>query len=132
MRVIPPNDAPNRSLDHHTSFETGRSVRGDRIVGEVHLPLDAAQLVPGTASYGGDASCDASYVPSIGNNIGGGGGGSGAAYRLSGDWELQGALGGSLGGARVGADIVIHGPPSPSSAAGRLRRRRESVGWYAR
>ncbi|CAN0484013.1 unnamed protein product, partial [Ectocarpus sp. 12 AP-2014] len=31
------------------SFETGRSGRGDRIVGEVHLPLEAAQLVPGTS-----------------------------------------------------------------------------------
>eukprot|EP00752_Nemacystus_decipiens_P012863 g11388.t2 len=104
------------------SFETGRSVRGDRIVGEVHLPLDAAQLVPGSSSRGRDPS----YVPSSGNDMGDGDGGSGAAYRLSGDWELQGALGGTLGGARVGADIVIHGPPSPSSAAGRLRRRRES------
>lgn len=119
---------PKFLLDHSNSFETGRSGRGDRVVGEVHLPLDAAQLVPGTSPLGGDPS-----YPSAGNGHGGGGGsGSRAAYRLSGDWELQGALGGSLGGARVGADIVVHGPPSPTSAAGRLRRRRESVGWYAR
>ena len=95
---------------HTHSFETGRSGRGDRIVGEVHLPLEAAQLVPGTPSAD-DAR---------------------PAYRLSGDWELQGLLGAVGDGATVGADVTVRGPPSPTSAAGRLRRRRESVGWYAR
>ncbi|CBJ27123.1 hypothetical protein Esi_0055_0092 [Ectocarpus siliculosus] len=110
------------------SFETGRSGRGDRVVGEVHLPLEAAQLVPGTSGLDDNADMFSSSSSS-----GGWDGGSGPAYRLRGDWELQGALGGPLCGARVGADIMVHGPPSPSSAAGRLRRRRrESVGWYAR
>lgn len=123
---LPTHKKKKKSHDpqlHCYSFEAGRSGRGDRIVGEVHLPLEAAQLIPGTTSSF-DGSCGGG---------GGGGGDRGAAYRLSGDWELQGALGDSLGGARVGADIVVHGPPSPTSAAGRLKRmRRESVGWYAR
>lgn len=93
------------------SFEAGRSGRGDRVVGEVHVPLDHAELVPGTSDGGGDAA---------------------PAYRLRGDWELQGMVGRPGLGARVGADVVVRGPPSPTSAAGRLRRRRESVGWYAR
>ncbi|CAM9543494.1 unnamed protein product, partial [Hapterophycus canaliculatus] len=125
------------------SFEAGRSGRGDRAVGEVHLPLDAAQLVPGTSGLDSDSFSSASSPFSRGSGGGGGGGDGfdgggiigdgGAAYRLRGEWELQGALGDPLGGARVGADIVVHGPPSPTSAAGRLRRRRrESVGWYAR
>ncbi|CAM9202710.1 unnamed protein product [Ectocarpus fasciculatus] len=113
------------------SFETGRSGRGDRVVGEVHLPLEAAQLVPGTS--GGLDDNGADMFSSTSSPSGGWDGDNGPAYRLRGDWELQGALGGPLGGARVGADIMVHGPPSPSSAAGRLRRRRrESVGWYAR
>lgn len=86
------------------------------MVGEVHVPLDAAELVPGTSADGFSG---------------------GPTYRLTGYWELQGIVGplgagAGAGGAKVGADVVIRGPPSPTSAAGRLRRRRESVGWYAR
>lgn len=79
-------------------------------MGEVHLPLEAAQLVavPG-------AHDDPRPV-----------------YRLSGDWELQGILGAVGKGATVGAEVDVRGPPSPTSTAGRLRRRRESTGWYAR
>ncbi|CAM9674939.1 unnamed protein product [Scytosiphon promiscuus] len=111
------------------SFEAGRSGRGDRAVGEVHLPLDAAQLVPGTSGTGRDSFS----TPASPFSSGGDGGDGEPTYRLRGEWELQGALGDPLGGARVGADIVVRGPPSPTSAAGRLRRRRrESVGWYAR
>ncbi|CAN0401390.1 unnamed protein product, partial [Laminaria digitata] len=98
------------------SFETGRSGRGDRVIGEVHVPLEAARLVPR------GASSDSAAIS----------GGGAPAYRLRGDWELQGVIGPLGEGARVGADVIVKGPPSPTSAAGRLRRRRESVGWYAR
>lgn len=57
--------------------------------------------------------------------------GGGPTYRLKGEWELRGVVGVRGLGARIGAEIVVRGPPDPNSAAGRLRRR-ESVGWYAR
>lgn len=95
----------NRTL---SSFEAGRSGRGDRVLGEAYIPLDAAELVPGSAETA-----------------------AGATYRIEGDWELEGVVGPVGGGARVGADIIVRPPPSPLTAAGRLRKR-ESVGWYAR
>lgn len=85
------------------------------MIGEVHVPLEAARLVPKGASDSASIS-----------------GGGAPAYRLGGDWELQGVIGPLGAAARVGAEVIVRGPPSPMSAAGRLRRRRESVGWYAR
>lgn len=80
------------------------------MVGQVHIPVDAADLVPGSTA---DMS------------------GGGPTYRLKGEWELMGVVVPGETGARLGGEIVVRGPPDPNSAAGRLRRR-ESVGWYAR
>lgn len=114
---VPPPCKNNNAL--LSSFERGRSGRGDRVVGEVHLPLDAAQLIVPEA-------------PSFHRNNAIASGGS-PSYRLSGEWDLQGVVGLPLRvGARVGVEVVVRGPPSSTSAAGRLKKRRESVGWYAR